>query len=134
MSINEALQNLSHSRSWLWALLTDRVILASLFIVLLLAIVDPANLPVSLAFLWDAVVGIRGKFNLAKRWFMPYVLDIGTGDSDYTWHASGGIGYQFDKFQLLALYRYMHWEFDDSFSLLKDLTLKGPLVGAMFRF
>ena len=83
---------------------------------------------------WDAVVGIRGKFNLADRWFMPYVLDIGTGDSDYTWHAMGGIGYQFDKFQLLALYRYMHWEFDDSFSLLKDLTLKGPLVGAMFTF
>jgi hypothetical protein len=83
---------------------------------------------------WDAVVGIRGHFNLAKRWSIPYVLDIGTGDSDYTWQAMGGIGYQFDKFQLLALYRYMHWEFDDSFALLEDLTVKGPLVGAIFKF
>lgn len=65
MSINEALQNLSHGRSRLWALLTDRVILAALFIVLLLAIVDPANLPVSLAFLWDAVVGMAPFFAIA---------------------------------------------------------------------
>ncbi|MZR31136.1 permease [Sneathiella litorea] len=65
MSINEALQNLSHSRSRLWALLTDRVILASLSIVLLLAIVDPANLPVSLAFLWDAVVSMAPFFAIA---------------------------------------------------------------------
>ncbi|MDF2366935.1 permease [Sneathiella sp.] len=65
MSINEALQSLSHSRSRLWALLTDRVILAALFIVLLLAIVDPANLPVSLAFLWDAVVGMAPFFAIA---------------------------------------------------------------------
>ena len=33
MSLNEALQNLSHGKSRLWALLSDRVILAALFIV-----------------------------------------------------------------------------------------------------
>lgn len=65
MSINEALQSLSHGRSRLWALLTDRVILATLFLVLMLAIVDPANLPVSLAFFWDAVVGMAPFFAIA---------------------------------------------------------------------
>ena len=83
---------------------------------------------------WDAVVGVRGHLNLPDRWFIPYRLDIGTGDSDYTWQALGGIGYQFDKFKMLAAYRYMHWEFDDSFSLLEELTLKGPVVGAIFTF
>ena len=83
---------------------------------------------------WDAVVGIRGHFNLADRWSIPYVLDIGTGDSDYTWQAMGGISYQFDKFQLLAVYRYMHREFDERFSILEDLTVKGPAVGAIFTF
>jgi hypothetical protein len=39
---------------------------------------------------WDAVVGISGQFNLADRWYIPYHLDIGTGDSDYTWQAVGG--------------------------------------------
>lgn len=83
---------------------------------------------------WDAVVGIRGQFHLADRWFVPYVLDIGTGDSDYTYQVMTGIGYQFEKFELLAVYRYLHWEFDDNFSLLEDLTVKGPAVGAIFKF
>jgi len=80
---------------------------------------------------WDAVVGIRGHFKLADRWFVPYVLDIGTGDSDYTYQAMAGIGYQFEKFKLLAVYRYMHWQYDDDFPL-DELTVKGPAVGAMF--
>ncbi len=84
--------------------------------------------------MWDAVVGVRGQFNLSKRWFIPYVLDVGTGDSDYTWQALAGVGYEFNKFKLLAVYRYMHWEFDDSFKLLEDLTVKGPAVGAIFTF
>jgi len=65
MSINEALQSLSNNRSRLWVLLSDRVVLASLAIVLLLAIVDPKNLPVSLAFLGDAVIGMAPFFAIA---------------------------------------------------------------------
>jgi len=83
---------------------------------------------------WDAVVGIRGFYNLAGRWYIPYVLDVGTGDSDYTWSALAGVGYEFEKFKVLAVYRYMHWEFKDNFSLLEDLTVKGPAVGAIFKF
>ena len=83
---------------------------------------------------WDAVVGIKGELKLAERWFIPYVLDIGGGNSDYTYQAMAGIGYQFEKFELLAVYRYMHWEFDNNFSLLDELTVKGPAIGARFTF
>ena len=81
----------------------------------------------------DGVVGIRGYLNLADRWFMPYRMDIGTGDTDYTWQAMGGIGYKFDKFKLLATYRYLKWEFDND-SVFKDLKVYGPMVGAKFTF
>ena len=65
MSLNEALHSLTSTRSRLWALLSDRVILACLAIILLLAIIDPSNLPVSLVFLGDAVLGMAPFFALA---------------------------------------------------------------------
>jgi hypothetical protein len=57
----------------------------------------------------------------------------GTGDSDVTWQTTAGVGYRFDKFEIAAAYRYMKWEFDDD-SVLDDLEIKGPLVGARFVF
>ncbi|MBW1790529.1 MAG: hypothetical protein JRK53_28660 [Deltaproteobacteria bacterium] len=82
---------------------------------------------------WDGIVGVRGYLNLKGRWFVPYRLDIGTGDSDFTWHAFTGIGYQFDTFKLLAVYRHMDWDFDDD-AVLDDLQVSGLVVGAIFAF
>ena len=82
---------------------------------------------------WDGVVGVSGYLNLADRWFMPYRFDIGTGDSDHTWQAMAGVGYQFDKFKMVATYRYMKWEFDNDY-VLEDLEVYGPMVGAIFTF
>ena len=82
---------------------------------------------------WDGVVGIRGFYNLADRWFVPYRVDIGTGDSDFTWHAFAGIGYRFDSFKLLLAYRHLEWEFEDG-ALLDDLQASGPVIGALFTF
>ena len=45
--------------------------------------------------LWNGVVGVQGRLGLAERWFVPYHLDIGTGDSDLTWQAMAGVGYNF---------------------------------------
>ena len=82
---------------------------------------------------WDGVVGVRGHLNLTGRWYMPYRFDIGTGDSDKTWQAMGGFGYRFDKFKVLALYRYMKWDFEDGYPL-QDLKVYGPMVGAIYKF
>ena len=82
---------------------------------------------------WDGVVGIMGFYNLTDRWFVPYRVDVGTGDTDYTWHVLAGIGYKFDSFKMLAGYRHLEWEFEDD-AALKDLQVSGPIVGAIFTF
>ncbi|MCF8466779.1 MAG: permease [Sneathiella sp.] len=65
MSISEALQTLSRSRSPLFLVLTDKVILACVLIVALLAAVDPANVGDSLDFLLKAVLGMAPFFVIA---------------------------------------------------------------------
>ena len=82
---------------------------------------------------WDGIVGVRGRLNLTDRWFMPYRFDIGTGDSDKTWQAMGGFGYRFDKVKVLAIYRYMKWDFGND-SPMDDLKVYGPMVGAIYTF
>jgi len=82
---------------------------------------------------WDGVVGIRGFYNLTDHWFVPYRLDIGTGDSDFTWHALAGVGYKFDTFKLIAGYRHMEREFKDD-EVLEDLQINGPAIGAVITF
>ena len=44
---------------------------------------------------WDGIVGVRGKINLDKNWYLPYYADVGTGGSQSTWQAMAGVGYQF---------------------------------------
>jgi hypothetical protein len=82
---------------------------------------------------WDGVVGVRGFYNLTDRWYMPYRLDFGAGDSNFVWHAVAGIGYKFDTFRMAATYRYVDWNFSND-SMLDDLTIQGPMVGAIFTF
>ena len=43
---------------------------------------------------WDAVIGAKGVVKLGQgNWFAPYYFDVGTGQSDLTWQAMGGVGY-----------------------------------------
>lgn len=82
---------------------------------------------------WDAIVGVKGQVNVTKSWFLPYHLDIGTGQSDVTWQLLGGVGYAFERVDLVLAYRYMAWSFDSD-DQLDDLNFSGPLFGAVFKF
>jgi hypothetical protein len=82
---------------------------------------------------WDAIIGARGAVDLAEKWYLFGYLDIGTGESDLTWQAFGGVGYRFKWFDLVAAYRYLSWDFDDN-QVLDDLYLHGPGVGIRFAF
>ena len=63
---------------------------------------------------------------------MPDHLDVGAGDSKLTWQARrhnlfvqvGDIG---------LVYRYLSYEQGGN-KLIENLTLKGPALGATFRF
>jgi opacity protein-like surface antigen len=81
----------------------------------------------------DAIVGVTGRYKLSPKWYLPYHLDAGTGQSKFTWQAMGGVGYHFDKLDVELDYRYLAWNFDNS-SALKDLTLQGPLLGLRYHF
>lgn len=84
---------------------------------------------------WDAVVGAKGRYRFGEhgRWFLPYYLDVGTGQSDRTWQAMGGIGYTFTWGEVFAAYRHLDYRFDSG-DRMKDLSFSGPGVGLGFRW
>jgi len=87
--------------------------------------------------LWDGIIGVKGNYNFSDKWFMPFHLDVGTGDTDITWQAFAGIGYKYENFDLVLGYRYLDWTFEDNnpgAKVFNDLTISGPMFGAIFRF
>ena len=82
---------------------------------------------------YDAVIGLKGKYNINANWYIPYQFDIGAGDSDLTWQANASLGYHFDWGDVIATYRYMHYDKGDSL-LLEDFDLYGPKLGVVFHF
>lgn len=84
--------------------------------------------------LWDAIMGIRGQFDLtSERFSVPYYLDIGTGQSDMTWQAMAGLSWAFGWGELLIMYRHLEYD-EGSGKLISNFSFSGPLVGARFSF
>ncbi len=83
--------------------------------------------------LWDVIVGAKGRYALNEHWFLPYYLDIGTGDTDLTWQAAGGVGYEFDWGEVTLMYRHLEYD-QGSDEPLQNLALSGGMLGVGFRF
>ena len=83
----------------------------------------------------DAIIGVIGHLSVGDkgRWVVPYYLDVGTGDSDLTWQAMAGLGYQFDWGAMIFTYRYLDYD-SGSGSPVTDLTIAGPMLGASFQW
>ena len=84
---------------------------------------------------WDAIVGVKGRVGIGgnREWFIPYYLDIGTGESDLTWQAFAGIGYAFSWGEVVASWRYLDYNFKSS-AKVNDLKMQGPLLGVAFHW
>ncbi len=84
---------------------------------------------------WDAIIGVRGRahFGSALNWFVPYYADIGTGNSKLTWQAMTGLGYSFGWGDVVAVWRYLDYDFDSG-EPVQSLTFNGVAVGVSFRF
>jgi len=84
---------------------------------------------------WDAIVGVKGRVNFgeSRRWFVPYYLDVGTGESDLTWQAIAGLGYAFDWGDVIVAWRHLDYEFKST-DKLQGLAFDGPAVGVAFRW
>jgi hypothetical protein len=83
---------------------------------------------------WDGVVGLKGNASLGERWYMPYYVDVGAGQSKLTWQAAAGIGFRAGRVVDLALvYRHLEWDFDST-RLIDDINFSGPTLGVIFRW
>jgi hypothetical protein len=82
---------------------------------------------------WNGVVGVRGWLGLSDHWFVPYHLDIGAGDSDFTWQAYAGVGHEWKWGSLVLAYRYLDFD-QGSTGDVRSLSMSGAELGVAFRF
>lgn len=84
---------------------------------------------------WDLIFGVRGRFAFGSRhaWFLPYYIDLGAGESDFTWQGAAGLGYAFRWGEITALWRYLYYDLPSD-KPIKDMNFSGPGVGFTFRW
>jgi len=84
---------------------------------------------------WDAVIGAKGRASLGEdqRWFVPYYVDIGTGNSKFTWQGLVGLGYSFSWGDAAVAWRYIDYQFKSG-EPVQSLTFNGIGAGVSFRF
>lgn len=82
---------------------------------------------------WDGIIGVRGHYQLDDKWFIPYSVNAGTGQSDFTWEVRGALGYRFEHLDAVAGWRYLYYDIGSD-TLLKTLDVNGPYVGAIFHW
>ena len=84
---------------------------------------------------WDAVIGVKGVARLTGdgRWVLPYYLDIGTGESNFTWQALAGVGYSFGWGTVTAAWRYLDYDFKSG-AAIENMNFSGPLIGLTFQW
>ncbi len=84
---------------------------------------------------WDGIVGAKGRYTFGGRheWFASYYLDVGTGESQLTWQAIGGLGYAFNWGELVAAWRYLGYDFESG-KTIESLNFSGPALAVAFRW
>jgi hypothetical protein len=84
---------------------------------------------------WDAIIGVKGRFVLGadRTWFVPYYLDVGTGESRLTWQILGGIGYAFNWGDVTATWRYLDYN-NKAGKPIQDLNMNGPQIAFVFHW
>ncbi len=84
---------------------------------------------------FDGIVGLKGNTALNDKWSVPYYVDIGAGDAEFTWQASAGVLYKAsDAVNVALVYRHLEWDIDDSARVVDDIDFSGPALGVVFRW
>jgi hypothetical protein len=83
----------------------------------------------------DGIVGVKGRlaFGDDKQWFVPYYADVGTGQTELTWQAVGGLGYAFKWGEVFAVWRYLDYKFKSD-AKIQDVNFNGPALGVAFHW
>ena len=93
-----------------------------------------ASLGYNLGSFLDGIVGARARIALGdgKRWVVPLYVDLGLGDSDFTFQGIAGLGYAFSWCEIAAGWRYLYYDLSDK--AIEDFSLSGPEIAFTFRF
>ena len=82
----------------------------------------------------DAVVGLRGKAALSKKWFVSGKVDLGGGGSKFTYQLFGGVGVMVSKkIALIGGFRDLYVNKSSTDYTFK-MSLHGPVIGLGFKF
>ena len=84
---------------------------------------------------WDGIVGLKGRIigGVSRKFFIPYYVDVGTGNSRLTWQAIVGLGYAFGWGDVIATWRYLDYDFKSG-RAIQSIRLSGPVIAASFRW
>lgn len=85
---------------------------------------------------WDLILGIKGRANFAEgggKWYVPYYLDAGTGESRFTMQLMAGVGYEFGWGDMTLSWRYLEYEMKSG-KPVEKLDFNGPQIAAVFRW
>lgn len=85
---------------------------------------------------YDALVGVRYRFDLSERWALLTRADLGFGDSEGSALVQGLFAYTVGKRQenrILFGYQYKQADFEDG-GLDQEYEYGGPMAGFNFRF
>jgi hypothetical protein len=84
----------------------------------------------------DPVIGLRGRVDLGRGFFLASFADIGGFGlgSDLTWQIGSTLGYQVnDWLWVRAGYRHLHVDYEDD-GFVFDVEMSGPILGVGFHF
>ena len=84
---------------------------------------------------WDAVIGAKGRFALGtdRTWFVPYYLDVGSGDSELTWQVLGGVGRALEWGDVTATWRYIDYQTGADIGI-EQQDMSGPQIAFAIRW
>ncbi|NCF74020.1 MAG: hypothetical protein GWP67_11015 [Gammaproteobacteria bacterium] len=85
---------------------------------------------------YDALLGVRYRFDFSDRWQLLTHGDVSFGDSEGTYIVRANFAYTVGKREqnrILFGYQYKSAEYRDG-DLRKDFTMYGPMMGFDFRF
>ena len=84
---------------------------------------------------WDGIVGVKGRYTFGadRKWYLPFYLDVGTGQTQLTWQIAGGVGYSYNWGSVFAMWRYLDYN-GKSGKPIADLNIGGPQLGVAFRW
>ena len=82
----------------------------------------------------DAVVGLRGKAAISKKWFVTGKMDLGGGGAKFTYQFFGGVGVMVSKkIALIGGFRDLYVNKSSNDFTFK-MSLHGPVFGLGFKF